>query len=90
MDHSASRGLLRQQTSVMTLLSVILTLTLLVTATLAQDHCQLLVVRENIVYTHGDWTCQKVVTLNKCEGQCESNVTPSVREHQGFKKVCPC
>ncbi|XP_055884850.1 partner of bursicon-like [Biomphalaria glabrata] len=34
--------------------------------------------------------CSGDVMLNKCEGTCESSVSPSVTTHPGFKKNCRC
>ncbi|CAH1789594.1 unnamed protein product [Owenia fusiformis] len=34
--------------------------------------------------------CTGVVLVNKCEGTCSSEVSPSVVHFPGFKKVCNC
>nr|KAG5698771.1 hypothetical protein BaRGS_032190 [Batillaria attramentaria] len=62
------------------------------------DDCQLIPSRVNIVKEmtlqyHGHSylvSCTALVTLNKCEGSCESRVTPSVRQHGGFRRDCRC
>ncbi|GFO45903.1 partner of bursicon [Plakobranchus ocellatus] len=35
-------------------------------------------------------TCSGDITLKKCEGVCESSVSPSVRLVTGYRKVCRC
>ncbi|BFY97301.1 hypothetical protein BsWGS_00341 [Bradybaena similaris] len=34
--------------------------------------------------------CSRSVSLNKCEGTCQSSVTPSVLTHPGFRRNCRC
>lgn len=34
--------------------------------------------------------CTGVVVLKKCEGRCESRVSPSVRHVSGYNKICRC
>ncbi|KAK3592998.1 hypothetical protein CHS0354_023228 [Potamilus streckersoni] len=35
-------------------------------------------------------TCSEKIQTTKCEGTCESNVTPSVSHFDGLKRVCSC
>ncbi|PVD30994.1 hypothetical protein C0Q70_10270 [Pomacea canaliculata] len=60
--------------------------------------CQLIPGRVNIVKEMTvPWngrlvsaSCTAEVTLSKCEGTCESSVSPSVRQHRGFRRDCQC
>ncbi|KAH9525359.1 hypothetical protein Btru_001152 [Bulinus truncatus] len=67
-------------------------------ATSPNDDCQFLqstvqITRKVTVIKHGypvNIYCTGDVLLNKCEGSCESSVSPSVTTHPGFKKNCRC
>jgi len=64
------------------------------------DDCQLLeenaprTVRREHSVTHGGRVmtvmCQGHVTLDKCEGRCESTVSPTVVRHRLLKTDCKC
>ncbi|XP_059168213.1 partner of bursicon-like [Physella acuta] len=62
------------------------------------DDCRLLttivpITRQMTINQNGrpiNAMCIGQATLNKCEGMCESSVTPSVNLYPGFKKNCRC